>query len=94
MVPGRSGDHSLNVYPQQHKEPYMSTRYFEFVQGTSSKFYEVGVNGNGVTVRYGRIGAEGQILVKNFPDAAAAAHHADQLIAKKVAKGYLEAVIH
>jgi predicted DNA-binding WGR domain protein len=41
-------------------------------------------------VRYGRIGSEGQSNVKTFPDEAAAARHADKLIAEKTGKGYLE----
>lgn len=70
----------------------MSTRYFEFVGGTSAKFWEVGVCDNDVTVRFGRIGTQGQTQIKTFPDATAAARHADRLITAKTAKGYLEAV--
>ncbi len=72
----------------------MNTRYFEFVEGTSFKFYEVGVCGDDVTVRFGRIGTQGQTLVKTFPDAIAAARHAERLIKAKTTKGYLEAVAH
>lgn len=67
-------------------------RYFEFVGGSSTKFWECGINGNEVTVRFGRIGTEGQMQTKTLPDADAAAHHAEKLIASKTAKGYLEAV--
>ncbi len=66
------------------------TRRFEFVGGTSAKFYEVVVAGSSVTVRYGRLGTEGQRLTKSLADAAGAQRHADQLIAAKLAKGYCE----
>jgi predicted DNA-binding WGR domain protein len=59
-------------------------------EGSAHKFWEVVVRGTKVAVRYGRIGSEGQSNVKTFPDEAAAARHADKLIAEKTAKGYLE----
>ena len=68
--------------------PGTSTRRFEFVAGTSCKFWEVTVQDCNVTVRYGRIGSNGQRLVKTLPDAAVAAQHADKLIAEKNGKGY------
>ena len=67
-------------------------RYFEFVGGTSAKFWEVVVSGNEVTVRFGRIGTDGQTKTKTLPDTAAAVKHAEKLIAQKVAKGYQETV--
>jgi predicted DNA-binding WGR domain protein len=65
-------------------------RYFEFVGGNSAKFWEIGTSGNEVTVRFGRIGTEGQTQVKTLADAAAATKHAEKLIAQKLAKGYQE----
>jgi predicted DNA-binding WGR domain protein len=65
-------------------------RRFEFVAGTSAKFYEVVVAGSSVTVRYGRLGTDGQTLTKSLADAATAQRHADQLIANTLAKGYCE----
>ena len=41
-----------------------------------------------MTVRFGRIGSDGQCLVKSFPDAAAADRHARKLAAEKIDKGY------
>jgi predicted DNA-binding WGR domain protein len=70
----------------------MSSRYFEFVGGTSAKFWEIGTSGNEVTVRFGRIGTEGQTQVKTFADAAAANKHAERLVGQKVGKGYREPV--
>jgi predicted DNA-binding WGR domain protein len=67
-------------------------RYFEFVSGTSSKFWETCVSGNEVTVRFGRIGTDGQTQVKTQANAEAAVKHAEKLIEAKTAKGYLEKV--
>jgi predicted DNA-binding WGR domain protein len=68
----------------------MPMRYFEFVGGVSAKFWEIVANGNEVTVRFGRIGTDGQTQVKTLPDADAAVKHAEKLIASKTAKGYHE----
>ncbi len=65
-------------------------RYFEFVGGTSRKFWEITVGGNQHTVRFGRIGAEGQSKTKTFPDAGAAERDARRLIHEKLGKGYVE----
>jgi len=67
-------------------------RYFEFVGGNSAKFWEVSTSGNEVTVRFGRIGTEGQTQAKTLADAEAAVKHADRLIESKTAKGYRETV--
>jgi len=67
-------------------------RYFEFVGGTSVKFWEIRTNGSAVTVRYGRIGTDGQTQTKTLADPQAALRHAEKLIASKLAKGYRETV--
>lgn len=65
-------------------------RRFEFVEGSSSKFWEIALSGASFTVRYGRIGTNGQEQGKSFPtDAKAKAEH-DKLIAEKTKKGYEE----
>lgn len=66
------------------------TRRFEFIDGRSSKFWEISAQGKEVTVRYGRVGSEGQSKVKSFPDEAAAAAHVEKLIGEKTDKGYQE----
>jgi DNA ligase-1 len=65
-------------------------RHFEFVEGTSSKFWEVSVAGSDVAVRFGRIGTAGQTQTKSFADPAAAQRHADKLVGEKTKKGYRE----
>lgn len=67
-------------------------RRFEFVSGSSSKFWEATVNGSAVTVCFGRIGSAGQEQTKEFADVASAQHHADKQIADKLRKGYVETV--
>jgi DNA ligase-1 len=70
--------------------PVAGARHFEFVEGTSSKFWEISVNGAEHTVRFGRIGTNGQTKTKSFPDAASAARDAAKLVEEKVGKGYVE----
>lgn len=65
-------------------------RYFECVAGKSSKFWEVSVNGNDMTTRWGRLGSAGQSKTKTFKNAATAQAQADKLIAEKTADGYVE----
>jgi predicted DNA-binding WGR domain protein len=65
-------------------------RHFEFVEGKSSKFWEVWVTGSRMTTRYGRIGSEGTMTVKDYPDEAQARRAADKLISEKLGKGYVE----
>ena len=65
-------------------------RYFEFVEGNSAKFWEISQSGKTVTVRFGKIGTNGQSQVKTLADADAATKHAEGLIKEKTGKGYLE----
>ncbi len=65
-------------------------RYFEFVEGSSSKFWSIVLNGNDVTVKYGRIGTNGQEKTKSFPNSSAAKQYYDQIVDEKVGKGYEE----
>ncbi len=70
----------------------MPVRYFEFIGGQSAKFWETGSRDNQVIVRFGRIGTAGQTQVTSFPDAVAAEHHVEKVVAQKTAKGYRETV--
>ncbi len=65
-------------------------RLFEFRDGKSDKFWEITLSGSSHTVRYGRVGTDGQSSTKDFsdPDKAQASH--DKLIAQKLKKGYTE----
>ncbi|GAA1369172.1 WGR domain-containing protein [Streptomyces beijiangensis] len=70
------------------------TTYLELSQddGGAHKFYEVTVNGTTVSVRYGRIGADGQHQVSTFPSAEKAKAAAAKKIGEKVRKGYAPSV--
>ena len=62
--------------------------HYELVEGSSSKFWEVGVEGAALTVRFGRIGTQGQNKDKDFDSAAAAAKEKEKLVKEKTGKGY------
>ena len=68
----------------------MTKRYFEFVDAKSSKFWEADTKGKTLTVRYGKIGTDGQTTVKDFESPREAASQTEKLIAEKTKKGYVE----
>jgi predicted DNA-binding WGR domain protein len=61
---------------------------YELVEGTSSKFWEISLDGASFTVRYGRIGTDGQSQTKSFATAEAAQTEHDKLVREKTKKGY------
>lgn len=65
-------------------------RRFELVEGTSSKFWEAATEGSEMTVRFGRIGTNGQTQTKTFADEDKAASELEKLIKEKLKKGYSE----
>lgn len=71
-----------------------TSTYLELSQdgGGAHKFYEVTVHGATVSVRYGRIGAEGQAHTSSFPTAEKAQQAAHRKIAEKTRRGYAPAV--
>jgi predicted DNA-binding WGR domain protein len=75
--------------PPQQPAP-TTLRRFEFVEGGSKKFWEIGQTGCDMTVRYGRIGTNGQTQTKTFPEETRTAREVQKLIAEKVKKGYTE----
>ena len=90
------GGHDTTVTPLSTPKPPTAAlagpfkRYFEFVGGSSRKFWEIALSGNTVTVRFGRIGTTGQTQQKVFAADALAAGAARRLIAEKLGKGYQE----
>lgn len=68
----------------------VEVRRSEFVDDGSQKFWEIDRNGAAVTVRFGRIGTNGQTQTKDFGSDTAASAHVDKLIAEKLKKGYVE----
>ncbi|AKU94568.1 DNA ligase (ATP) [Labilithrix luteola] len=65
-------------------------RYFEFVEGTSSKFWEILLEGASFTTRYGKIGTDGQSATKSFANEDKAKAEHDKLVIEKTKKGYRE----
>jgi len=68
----------------------VSVHLFEFVGGSSQKFWEISLSGNSFTVRFGRIGTAGQFQAKTFADDSKAKQKATHLINEKLKKGYVE----
>ncbi len=65
-------------------------RRFEFAEGASNKFWEIEIEGDQVTTRWGRLGTDGQAKTKSFGGAADAQKEFDELINEKTGKGYRE----
>lgn len=66
--------------------------YLELSAEREHKFYEVTVEGAELTIRYGRIGTEGQTQRKSFADSAGAQAEAEKKLVEKRKKGYGDAV--
>ena len=72
------------------REESAMKRYFEFVDAKSSKFWEVWIEASTMYTRFGKLGANGQTTVKEFPSVEAALSALDKSIAEKLKKGYVE----
>jgi predicted DNA-binding WGR domain protein len=68
-------------------------RRFELVEGTSNKFWEVALSGADVTVRFGRIGTNGQTKTKTHASPEAARKDHDKLVKEKTSGGYNEVAV-
>lgn len=67
-----------------------ATRRFELVDGNSSKFWEIALEGTGVTTRYGKIGTAGQTTTKDEGSPEKAQKLYEKLVREKTGKGYVE----
>lgn len=65
----------------------------EFKDSSSDKFWEIELLGASHIVRFGRAGTDGQEMVKEFANEAAALKEAEKLVAAKLLKGYVEVEI-
>lgn len=65
-------------------------KYLEYQDEKSYKFWQVEVNGNSHTVKYGKIGTDGQTKVKEFDSPEAALKDAEKQALSKMKKGYEE----
>jgi predicted DNA-binding WGR domain protein len=59
-----------------------------FTEGSSNKFWEGSAKGSSLTVKWGRVGTEGQSKVKKLASPAAAARELAKLVEEKRRKGY------
>lgn len=65
-------------------------RHFECTEDGASKFWEISVSAADLTIRFGRLGTNGQSQTKTFANAEAARREQEKLIRSKLAKGYVE----
>lgn len=65
-------------------------RRFEFSEGGSNKFWEIDIQGSSFTVRFGKIGTEGQSKTTACGSADQAIAEAAKLVREKTKKGYQE----
>jgi predicted DNA-binding WGR domain protein len=68
----------------------MARRTFYYRDGKSDKFWSIELEGDAHTVRFGRVGTQGQKQTKQFASAAGAQKSHDRLVREKLAKGYVE----
>lgn len=65
-------------------------RRFEFVEGTSAKFWSSAVEGTKFVVVYGRLGTDGKRSEKEFPSEDLARKEYEKKVAEKLREGYHE----
>lgn len=63
---------------------------FEFIEGSSKKFYEISLRESSITIRFGKIGTEGQQNFKVFDTPQEAKKEYESLISQKTKKGYVK----
>lgn len=68
----------------------MSTTTLTFEEGASSKFYVLALADTTLTIRFGRIGSQGQEKCTTFKTPALALKEYERLLAEKKKKGYVE----
>jgi predicted DNA-binding WGR domain protein len=67
---------------------HIPRREYQFVEGSSQKFWAIELDGNKHTVQFGRIGTAGQTQTKEFKTPEAARKAYEKLVHEKVGKGY------
>ena len=66
------------------------SRYFEFKDEKSNKFWSVSSSDKKMSIHYGKIGTAGQKLDKEFESAEEAVKETEKAISKKLKEGYIE----
>ncbi len=79
------------------QRPGVKVPYFEFIgedkeRGVehSTKYWEISQVGKKLTIRYGKIGTDGQLIVKEFESKEDADVELSKLIKSKTKKGYVK----
>lgn len=72
-------------------------KYFEYIgetdrtkTGETAKFWEITLEGKTVSVRFGKLGTNGQGSIKELDSEDAAKAYADKKVAEKTKDGYVE----
>ena len=68
----------------------LDRREFQFIDGSSKKFWAIELDGKAFTVHFGRIGTTGQAKEKAFGAEDVARREYDKLILEKTRNGYIE----
>jgi predicted DNA-binding WGR domain protein/very-short-patch-repair endonuclease len=71
--------------------PAAESRALSYVQGSSSKFWNISRTGVELTISYGRTGTQGQRLTKSHESQERAQREMEKLVAEKLRKGYSDA---
>jgi predicted DNA-binding WGR domain protein len=71
----------------------MSTRRFELVDDSSSKFWEISQNDRSYTVCFGKIGTKGQSKTKQLEGPEVVSAEVAKLVKEKKGKGYVESSV-
>jgi len=95
LIPGGSLTPPVQAPPTEPSRPPQASvetklTEFRFIEGSSSKFWRVGVNDCDLIVEFGRIGTKGQRVVKTFDDQERAKRESVKLTLEKTRKGYQE----
>ena len=85
------------VIPNTKGEMEKQMGYYEFIGEDkerkierAEKYWEISQVGKKVTLRFGKIGTDGQLIVKDFETKEEAETHMAKLIKEKTKKGYIE----
>jgi predicted DNA-binding WGR domain protein len=83
-LPVRKYDPEVGIVQGDH----IPRREYQYVEGTSQKFWAIELDGRKHTVQFGRIGTAGQTQTKEFKTPEEARKAYDKLVHEKVGKGY------
>nr|WP_201770883.1 WGR domain-containing protein [Nonlabens ulvanivorans] len=82
--------HETELEPEKEQKPQgnLTFKRYEFVEGSSSKYWEIAIDGFDIVTRYGRIGNQPQENRKSMDDRVSVLKEEMRLIGVKTRKGY------